>query len=91
MMKGVYLRSSEYRGERINTSELRSVGTGLLVVTNKNLFFYGPEVVKTPLKKIVGVQPYADGICVSTDGRNAKPLDDPFFAVNLISLASSLD
>jgi len=90
----VYLRSGEYRGERINTSELQSVGTGLLVVTNKNLFFYGPEIVKTPLKKIVGVQPYADGICVSTEGRSAKPqyfmLDDPFFAVNLISLASSL-
>jgi hypothetical protein len=96
MMKGVYLRSSEYQGERFRTSENHSVGTGLLAVSNKNLFFYGPEVVKTPLKKIVSVQPYADGIGVFTSaGQNAKPqiflLADPFFAANLILLASSLD
>jgi hypothetical protein len=94
IMKGVYLRSSDYRGERIQSSEVQSVGTGLLAVTNKNLFFYGPEIVKTPLKKIVGVQPYSDGIGVFTEGQNAKPqifkLADPFFAANLISLANSL-
>jgi hypothetical protein len=94
IMKGVYLRSSDYRGERIQNSELQSVGTGLLAITNKNLFFYGPEIVKTPLRKIVGVQPYSDGIGVFTEGQNAKPqifkLADPFFAANLISLANSL-
>jgi len=95
VMKGVYLRSSGYRGERIQTSELQSAGDGLLVVTNRNLFFYGSEIAKTPLKKIVGVQPYTDGIGVFRDGQNAKPqffkLDDPFFAANMISLANSLN
>jgi hypothetical protein len=95
LMKGVYLRSSGYKGERIRTDELQSVGTGYLVVTNKNLFFYGPEIVKAPLKKIAGVQPYTDGIGIFKDGQNAKPiyfmLDDPFYAANLISLANSLN
>jgi hypothetical protein len=95
IVKGLYLKSSAFQGERIQTSELQSGGTGNLVVTNKNLFFYGSEIVKTPLKKIAGVQPYSDGIGVFRDGQNAKPqyfkLDDPFYAANLISLANSLN
>ena len=51
LMKGMYLRSSAYKGERIQTSEMQSAGQGILVVTNKNLFFYGSsEIVKVPLK-----------------------------------------
>ena len=49
-MKGVYLRSSAYTGERIQTSEMQSAGPGYLIVTTKNLFFYGSEIVKIPLK-----------------------------------------
>lgn len=94
LMKGVYLKSSGYKGERLKTDELQSVGKGHLIVTNKNVFFYGPEIVKMPLKKIAGVQPFTDGIAVFKDRENAKPayfmLDDPLYAVNLISLASSL-
>ena len=94
VMKGVYLRSSNYEGERFQTSEMQSAGPVWLIVTTKNLFVYGPEIVKVPLKKIVGVQPYTDGIGVFREGQNAKPmhfkLDDPFYAANLISFANSL-
>jgi hypothetical protein len=94
LMKGVYLRSSDYQGERIQTSELQSAGPGYLIVTTKNVFFYGSEIVKISLKKIVGVQPLTDGIGIHKEGQNAKPmyfkLDDPFYAANLISLANSL-
>jgi hypothetical protein len=94
LVKGVYLRSSSYKGERIRTDELQSGGTGYLIVTTKNLVFYGAEIVKAPLKKIIGVKPYTDGIEVFREGQNAKPMhfkiDDPFFAANLISLSNSL-
>ena len=94
VVKGVYLRSSAFKGERIQTSELQSAGTGLLVMTSKNLFFYGSEIIKVPLRKIAGVQPYTDAVGIFKDGQNSKPiffkLDDPFYAANLISLANSL-
>ena len=93
-MRGVYLRSSGYRGERVQTNELQSIGKGYLIVTTKHVFFYGSEIVRVPLKKIVGVQPYTDGIGIFREGQNAKPMffniDDPFFAANLITLANSV-
>ena len=95
VMKGVYLKSSEYRGERFKPQKRNP--SALAVGRNKQKPLpLRPRSCENALKKIVNVQPYADGISVFTSAsQNAKPkiflLDDPFFAANLILLANPLD
>lgn len=58
VMKGVYLRSSAFRGHPVETAENVHVDTGAFVITNKHLFFQGASgVVKMPAKKLVTIDP----------------------------------
>jgi hypothetical protein len=43
VMKGVYLRSSSYRGRAVETAELVHVDTGVFGFTDRNLYFAGPS------------------------------------------------
>lgn len=88
--KGVYFRTSEFKGYPVDTTEAVCVGCGILLITNKHLFWISSlKVVKIPVKKLIFVNPCSDGIIVQKDGVTAKPqyfrLDDPWFACNLIS------
>lgn len=88
--KGVYLRTSAFKGKPVETSEMVHAGTGSLILTTKHVFFQGPgSVVKVPAKKIISVEPFTDGILLHTDGASAKPRAfqnlDGLFAYNVMT------
>jgi hypothetical protein len=90
VMKGVYLRTSSFRGHPVETTHAVHLGMGSFIITNKHVFFQGPAgVVKMAVKKIVAVEPYTDGIMIQLDGVSAKPRIfeglDGLFAYNVIT------
>lgn len=90
VMRGVYYRVGSYRGEPIQTQYLAEEGKGVLLLTSRNVYFWSPQkAIKLPIRKILAMQPYADGIQIMRDAANAVPnyfeLDDPLFACDAIS------
>ena len=90
VMKGVYLRTSSFRGHPVETTHAVHLGSGAFIVTNKHVFFQGPAgVVKMAVKKIVMVEPFTDGIMLQMDGVSAKQRTfqglDGLFAYNVIT------
>jgi hypothetical protein len=95
VMKGVYYRVGGFKGEPIQTQYLADEGRGFLVLTSRNIYFWSPQkVLKLPLKKIISMQPYTDGIHIVRDAANAVPqtfkLDDPLFACDAIARLNQL-
>lgn len=87
--KGVYLRSSSFKGYPVETTETVQLGSGLLGVTNKHLYFTGDKKsFRIPYSKIVSIQPYSDGVGIQRDAMTAKPQSfitgKGLFAYNLI-------
>jgi hypothetical protein len=94
--KGVYYRVGASKGERVQSQQLSQEGVGDFVVTDRCVYFLSSiKVIKLPAKKIVSVTPYADGLALVREGTTAKPqifvVDDPWFAVNLISRLNQID
>jgi len=90
VMSGVYYRVGGFKGEAVSTIERKNLGTGMLVVTDKNLYFVGPgKTTRIPYAKVVSFTPYSDAVGVMRDAATAKPqffvVDDPWFAFNLIT------
>ena len=92
LAKGLYYRVGAFKGERIQTSEIRHTDTGLLGVTQKHIYFYGlmtTKIFKVPYSKIVAFQPFEDGIGIQKDAATAKPQSfvtgDGWFTYNLIT------
>ncbi len=88
--KGIYYRTSAFKGYPVETTETLLMGIGQLFITNKHIFFSSADKsIKIPAKKITSLIPKANGIIIQKDGVRAKPekflLDDPWFAHNLIS------
>jgi hypothetical protein len=91
--KGVYVRLGANKGERIESPELKHVDSGLLAITDKNLFFKGSvKGAKIPHRTIMSIKTYSDGIEIMKEGANPKPqiylVDDPWFAANLLTKLS---
>jgi hypothetical protein len=89
LMRGVYYRVGAFKGERVETKQLKQQGIGSLWLTTDAVYFVSDiGVTKIALSKIIAVQAYSDGIAVSRSTAGAKPqvfqLDDPEFAANLI-------
>jgi hypothetical protein len=88
--KGVYYRTGAFRGNPVQTSEMRSIGTGIFAISNKNIYFSSSsKSLKIPINKIITINPYEDGIGIQKDGTSAKAQIfkdlDGWFAYNLIS------
>lgn len=88
--KGVYLRTSAFRGHPVEKTEMVHADTGALIITNKNLFFQGAfGVVKLPVRKLAAIDPYSDGIGLQLDTASAKMRLfqnlDGWFAYNVIT------
>lgn len=86
--KGVYLRSSAFRGHPVETAHTVHVDTGLLGFTDKHIYFSGPsKSLRVPYKKIVAFEPYSDGLGFQRDAASAKPqtfiTGDGWFSYNL--------
>jgi hypothetical protein len=88
--KGVTYRTNQFKGHPVERSFMNNVGTGSLVITNKNLIFHCPTAsVKIPFNKLIGVTPYSDGLEVHKD--EAKPKRtvfqgfDSWFVMNVLN------
>lgn len=90
VMKGVYYRTGGSKGHAVEHSMMEHQGTGTLIFTNKNLFFYSDtKSIKLSYKKIISIVPYSDGVEIQKDGSNAKRLTfqgfDSWFFMNLLN------
>src|SRR5690606_10190852 len=95
VMKGVYYRIGSFKGEAINTTERVHVDTGILVLTNKHMYFAGPaKSLRLPYSKIVSFQPFSDGVGIIRDAATAKPqifvTGDGWFSYNLAANLAQL-
>jgi len=95
VMKGVYYRVGAFKGQPVEHTERVHIDTGLVVVTNKNIYFAGPiKSVRLPYSKIVSFEPFSDGIGVMRDTATAKPqifvTGDGWFTFNLITNLSKI-
>ena len=71
--KGVYYRASAFKGKPVQISEMKYIGTGILALTTKHVYFGSPEKkVKIPFNKLISIEPYEDGIGLHKDGVSAK-------------------
>ena len=91
VMKGVTYRTGGFKGHPVETSYMENMGLGSLYVTNKNIIFMGQSrSIKVPYSKIIGINPYSDGMEVQRDGNNVKRLVfqgfDCSFILNVINL-----
>ncbi len=93
--KGVYYRTSSFKGNPVVTNELRYISTGILAFTNKHVWFSSDKKsFKTPYTKLVTIEPFDDGCGLLKDGVSAKPQIfsniDGWFTYNLVSNMVSL-
>jgi hypothetical protein len=93
--KGVYFRTSAFRGHPVVTMETIHVATGILAFTNKNLYFTGDaKSFRVAYKKIVSFKSYSDGIGIQRDATTARPQSfttgDGWFTYNLVMNLSQL-
>lgn len=72
--RGVYLRSGRSHPIRSTKEVIELVDSGRLALTNKRLIFIGAKGSSTiQLSKIVGVEPYTDGVAIAK-GAGASPM-----------------
>jgi len=88
--KGLYYRTSAFRGSPVTYTQKTHIDTGILGVTNKHIYFSGAtKNFRIKFEKIVAFIPYDDGIGIQKDGANAKPqtfvTKDGWFTYNLLS------
>jgi hypothetical protein len=90
IMKGMYYRVGAFAGQPVDRTERVHIDTGMVVVTNKHIYFAGPvKAIRVPYAKIVSFQPFSDGIGLIRDASNAKPqifvTGDGWFTYNLVT------
>lgn len=88
--KGVYYRVGGFKGTPIEHTVMKSVGIGMVCLTDKQLYFSSPQKnFKIPYSKLIYMEPYSNGIGLQKDGASAKPFVfrgiDSWFIYNLIS------
>lgn len=93
--KGVYFRTSAFKGRPVDRVETVHAGTGLLAVTNKHIYFSGGQKkFRVRLDKIVAFEPFSDGIGIQRDAATAKlqtfVTGDGWFTYNLVQNAANL-
>ena len=89
IMKGVYYRAGAFKGHPVEYTERVLVDTGLVVITNKNIYFAGPQKsIRIPYTKIISFEPFSDGIGIMKDAATAKQqifiTGDGWFTYNLV-------
>jgi hypothetical protein len=67
--KGVYFRVGSFGSTSRSYSEIKDIDTGVLTITNQRFAFSGKmKTVGVDLKKIVGIDPFSDGIAIHRTG-----------------------
>lgn len=90
LAKGVYYRVGAQKGTAMRTNYLSQEGVGALILASRNAYFVAQmKAVKIPLKRIVAVSLFEDGIVLSAGATTTKPhifkIDDPPFAANVLA------
>lgn len=90
VMKGVYYRVGSFKGHPVEHIERVRVDRGLLVVTNRNIYFAGSvKSTRVPYAKIITFESYSNGIGLMRDAANAKAqifvTGDGWFTYNLVA------
>jgi hypothetical protein len=90
VMKGLYYRTSAFKGHAVESTETVPIDTGWMFATNKNIYFAGPrKSLRLPYSKVVSFEPFSDGIGVTRDAANAKPqffvTGEGWFTYNLVT------
>jgi hypothetical protein len=90
IMKGVYYRVGAFAGQPVDRTERVHIDTGMVVITNKHIFFAGEvKALRVPYAKIVSFQPFSDGVGIIRDASSAKPqifvTGDGWFTYNLVT------
>ena len=92
--KGLYFRTSAFKGYPVISDTLKLKGVGMLFITDKNVYFYSEtKSEKIPLKKVIATTNYSDGIGIQKDGKTSKPAvfkmvvhpEDGWFVCNVVS------
>lgn len=96
IMRGLYYRTGSFRGHPISSTETTYIDKGILVITNKSIYFDGSKAgFRVPYRKIVSFFPYEDGIGLFRDAANAKRqmfiTGDGWFAYNLAVNLAKID
>ena len=89
VMKGVYYREGSFRGNTVTTTERVHVDTGLVLITDRNLYFAGPaKSVRIPYDRILTFHSFSNGLGIVRDANNAKAqfvvTGDGWFTYNLV-------
>jgi hypothetical protein len=87
--KGFTVRTGGSRGGSTSSIVTEKIDTGILALTNKNLFFSGEQTsFKLPYKKIISFQKDENGIRFHKNTVNARQqyfiTDDDWFLYNLL-------
>ena len=90
LTKGVYYRVGAFKGEPIKTEEMKNTATGMMILTNKHLYFTSfTKNLKIKYSSIIAVPTFEDAIGIQQSRANSKPLYfkniDVWFLYNLIS------
>lgn len=68
--QGVYFRTGGFAARSESHEEIKVIDSGTLTLTNRRMVFTGGKrTINFPLGKIVGMEPYRDGIAVNRDGK----------------------
>lgn len=96
VMNGVYYRVNAFKGRPVEHTERLHIDTGMVVLTNKNIYFVGPKKsIRLPYQKIVSFEPFSNGIGVMQDSPTAKLqiflTGDGWYIYNLVTNLAQLN
>lgn len=80
-----------FKGHPVDTTETVFVGSGLLAITSRHVYFSGGcKSFRIRHDKIVSIEPYSDGVGIQRDAQTAMPTGDGWFTYNLLMNVSNL-
>ena len=72
--KGLYYRTSGFRGERVQEHNMEHIDSGIFALTTKHIYFHGHrKSFRTRIDRIVAIEPFEDGIGIRKAGTSARP------------------
>ncbi|TAN05826.1 MAG: hypothetical protein EPN36_05440 [Rhodanobacteraceae bacterium] len=75
VFRGVWMRSGAFRGEPITHVDRLSQGSGSLILTSANIYFYGDTTsLRVPYKKIASFLSFSNGVGIVRDSQSALPV-----------------
>lgn len=95
--KGVYWHLGKTKGRRVEKTELKDLGSGIVAVTSKHVYMLtgSQDSLRIRHDKIVTIIPEEDGLILYREGARANPLyfetADAWFFANVVQNASNWD